>query len=76
MEYGPLPLMVHSGMFGNAPANNQALVLYQQMMQTGRKAMGGPSATLRSPVLEDFRANKTRRWELRVGSMNNHLLQR
>jgi hypothetical protein len=41
--------------------------LYQQGMRNGRPADSNePSAPLRSPLLEDFRANKTRKWELRV----------
>jgi pumilio RNA-binding family len=43
--------------------NPQAIRLYQQGIRTGRN---GPTAALRSQLLEDFRANKARNWELQV----------
>lgn len=52
----PVGLLV-PGMYGlNSPHG------FSQNMRTGRR---DDSAPLRSPLLEDFRTNKTRKWELR-----------
>ena len=52
----PVGLLV-PGMYGlNSPHG------FPQVMRTGRR---DDSAPLRSPLLEDFRTNKTRKWELR-----------
>jgi pumilio RNA-binding family len=47
--------------------NPQAMHAYQQGMRPGRRNDGTePSMALRSPLLDEFRANKARKWELRV----------
>ncbi|PFH54339.1 hypothetical protein AMATHDRAFT_135939 [Amanita thiersii Skay4041] len=40
------------------------LHVYSQNVRNGRRD-GDPSAALRSPLLDEFRANKSRKWELR-----------
>jgi hypothetical protein len=65
---GPHPLIISGfGMYGTNP---QAMQLYPQGMQSGRPADSSePSTPLRSALLEDFRANRTRNWELRVNAL-------
>ena len=53
MDYTQLPLMLPGPSLYEA---NMALTMLHNMQQI----------SLRSPLLEDFRTNKTRRWELRV----------
>lgn len=53
---GQLPLVLP---YGHGP-----FPVYPQGMR-GRRREVDPSAALRSPLLDDFRANKSRRWELR-----------
>ena len=66
---GQLPMMMPgSAMFGTPGGANQALSLYQQSLGHGRKfnGDGSPGLTLRSALLDEFRANKSRKWELKV----------
>lgn len=58
VEYGAqLPLMLP---YGHSP-----LHMYPQGIHGGRRD-GDISTTLRSALLDEFRANKSRKWELRV----------
>lgn len=58
-------LMQGSGMFGQSPGPHpQVLAAYQG---PGRKYEPGDlSISLRSPLLDEFRANKSRKWDLKV----------
>jgi pumilio RNA-binding family len=60
-----MPVMLPGGAMYGPSVNHQAMHLYQQGMRVGRTD-NEPTATLRSQLLEDFRANKARKWELRV----------
>lgn len=42
-----------------------AQAIYPQGMRLGRRDGGHPVMSLRSPVLDEFRSNKARKWELR-----------
>ena len=68
-EYaGQMPIMMPGAVMFGTPGGNQALTLFQQTLNHGRKLEGGDSSgvTLRSPLLDEFRANKSRKWELKV----------
>lgn len=70
-----MPIVVPGGaMFGAPGARNQALSLYQQSLSHGRKA-DAPGITLRSALLDEFRASKSRKWELRV-SYSSFIIER
>lgn len=58
-------------MFGAPGARNQALTLFQQTLNHGRKVEGinAPGITLRSALLDEFRASKSRKWELKVSRL-------
>ncbi|KAF8350692.1 armadillo-type protein [Amanita rubescens] len=57
LEYGmQLPMMLP---YGHGP-----LHMYPQGIRGGRRD-GDPSSTLRSALLDEFRANKSKKWELR-----------
>ncbi len=43
-----------------------AQAIYPHGMRLGRRDGGHPVMSLRSPVLDEFRSNKARKWELRV----------
>jgi pumilio RNA-binding family len=60
-----MPVMLPGGAMYGHSVNPQAMHLYQQGMRVGRSD-SEPTATLRSQLLEDFRSNKSRKWELRV----------
>lgn len=67
-EYaGQVPIMMPGAVMFGTPGNNQALTLFQQTLNHGRKLESGDSSgvTLRSPLLDEFRANKSRKWELK-----------
>lgn len=70
MEYGSqLPVMLPGGtMYGHAAMNPPAMHMYPHGGRIGRRGDGGLDnhAALRSPLLDEFRANKARKWELRV----------
>jgi len=58
LEYGTqLPMMLP---YGHGP-----LHMYPQGIRGSRRD-GDPSSTLRSALLDEFRANKSKKWELRV----------
>lgn len=58
LEYGAqLPMML--------PYGHGSLHMYPQGIRGSRRD-GDPSAALRSALLDEFRANKSRKWELRV----------
>ena len=48
----------------NHPMNQQAMQLYQRP-RTNRR-IGDAVVSLRSPLLDEFRADKSRNWDLRV----------
>jgi hypothetical protein len=60
VEYGS-PMMMVPGLFP------QGAHVYQRGPHPGRR--DAESAPLRSALLEDFRTNKTRKWELRVSQL-------
>lgn len=62
-------MMPGAAVFGTPGAGNQALTLFQQALNHGRKldTAVAPNVTLRSPLLDEFRTNKSRKWELKVG---------
>lgn len=62
VDYGAqMPMMMAGGMYGP-----QGMPGYPQHMRSGRRDNGDAVAALRSPLLDEFRANKTRKWELKV----------
>lgn len=64
MDYGS-HMMLAGNLYGHA--GPQAMHGYHQPMRPGRRdGSDGGMAALRSPLLDEFRANKTRKWELRV----------
>ncbi|KAF8495613.1 armadillo-type protein [Gautieria morchelliformis] len=74
VEYtGQLPVMLGGGVlppgtpvYPHTNANAHTIHLYQQGMRPGRRTDANESGTtLRSALLDEFRANKTRKWELR-----------
>ncbi len=63
LEYGTqLPMMLP---YGHGP-----LHMYPQGIRGGRRD-GDLSSTLRSALLDEFRANKSRKWELRVSILSS-----
>ena len=63
--------MLAGNLYGHA--GPQALHSYHQPMRPGRRdGSDGAMATLRSPLLDEFRANKNRKWELRVNSLTRY----
>jgi hypothetical protein len=60
-----MQMMLPGGAMYGPGVNPQAMHLYQQGMRVSRND-NEPSVHLRSQLLEDFRANKARKWELRV----------
>lgn len=81
VEYtGQLPVMLGGGVlppgtpvYPHTPANPH---IYQQGVRSNRRTDNSDSGvTLRSALLDEFRANKARKWELRVGHLINVYLQ-
>jgi hypothetical protein len=68
MDYvSPLSMMLPGGIYGHG-INPQAMQIYQQGMRPGRRNVPNlPIMAPRSPLLDEFRENKTRRWELKAG---------
>lgn len=62
-----LPFMLHNGaMYGHAGLSAHGMPFYHQNMRPGRRHDNiEATLALRSPLLDEFRANKTRKWELR-----------
>jgi hypothetical protein len=58
-----IPMILGGGMYG--PAGHQ-MHGYLQPMRPGRRDGSESGVALRSPLLDEFRANKARKWELRV----------
>lgn len=61
MDY--VPPMVSGGMYGHNPINAYP----HNMRHARRNDIILPSQPPRSALLDEFRANKVRKWELRVG---------
>ncbi|KAI6099869.1 ARM repeat-containing protein [Pisolithus croceorrhizus] len=59
--------MLHNGaMYGHAALNAHGIPFYHQNARPGRRHDNSEATlALRSPLLDEFRANKTRKWELR-----------
>ena len=68
MEYGTqLPFMVPGGaLYGHAGLNAHGVPFYHQTLRAGRRHDNDATLALRSPLLDEFRANKSRKWELKV----------
>jgi pumilio RNA-binding family len=65
LDYGSqIPMMLAGGMYGHG--GPQAMLGYSQAMRPGRRDSSETGIALRSPLLDEFRANKTRKWDLRV----------
>lgn len=71
MEYtGQLPVLIGANLMPGTPVythaapNTHPIHLYQGM-KPGRR-IDGAESSLRSQLLDDFRSNKARKWELRV----------
>lgn len=63
MDYGSqMPMMLAGGMYGPGPQMHG----YSQPIRSGRRDANDAGMALRSPLLDEFRANKARKWELRV----------
>ncbi|KAI6022683.1 armadillo-type protein [Pisolithus marmoratus] len=62
-----LPFMLHnSAVYGHATLNAHGMPFYHQNVRPGRRHDNSEATlALRSPLLDEFRANKTRKWELR-----------
>jgi pumilio RNA-binding family len=56
--------MLAGGMYGHG--GPQTMHGYSQVIRPGRRDGSETSIALRSPLLDEFRANKTRKWDLRV----------
>lgn len=63
VDYGAqMPMMLAGGIYGGP----QAMHSYPRGMHQARREVFDVGMTLRSPLLDEFRANKARKWELRV----------
>lgn len=63
LDYGSqMPMMLAGGLYG--PTGPQ-MHGYSQPMRPGRRDGGDSGMALRSPLLDEFRANKARKWDLR-----------
>ena len=56
-------------MYGHG-INPHTMHIYRQTLFPGRREGIGPSVTFRSPLLEEFRSDKARKWELQVKHIN------
>lgn len=72
IEYtGQLPVLLGTNVLPPTPiyshgvSNTHAIHLYPNL-RSSRRLDAGDSTPLRSALLDEFRANKTRKWELRV----------
>lgn len=69
IDYGAqVPFVLHNGaMFTHANMSAHGMPFYHQNVRPGRRHDNSEATlALRSPLLDEFRANKTRKWELRV----------
>lgn len=65
LDYGSqIPMMLAAGVYGHS--GPQAMHGYSQAMRPGHLDGSEAGIALRSPLLDEFRANKARKWELRV----------
>ena len=80
VEYtGQLPVILSGGVlppgtpvYSHAAPNPHAVHLYQQGVRPSRRVEASDSGiALRSALLDEFRANKARKWELMVGMCVN-----
>lgn len=70
MEYGTqLPFMLGGALYGHSGLNPHGIPFYHQSLRPGRRHDNDPTLALRSPLLDEFRANKSRKWELRVSAV-------
>lgn len=78
VEYtGQLPVMLGGGVlppgtpvYPHTTPNLHSMHLYSQGIRPGRRSDNNDSAVaLRSALLDEFRANKARKWELRVNEI-------
>lgn len=72
---GQIPLMMQPPVFyGHSPQATAQIYHHHQQLgsRPGRRGdmVEGP-VPLRSPLLEEFRANKARKWELRVSHQSS-----
>jgi hypothetical protein len=69
-DYGAqIPFMIPNGaMYGPAA---HGIPFYHHNVRPGRRQDTSESLALRSPLLDEFRANKSHKWELRVCQMHN-----
>jgi pumilio RNA-binding family len=70
MDYSAqLPFILpNGGMYGHTGLNAHGMPFYHQNIRPTRRHDNSEAAlALRSPLLDEFRANKSRKWELRVG---------
>ena len=67
MDYNAPMSMIFPGVsvYGHG-VNPQVMLVYQQGIYSGRND-NQPTGVIRSQLLEDFRENRDRQWELRVG---------
>jgi pumilio RNA-binding family len=63
LDYSSQIPMILGGMYGPTGPHIHG---YSQHMRHGRRGGGESGMALRSPLLDEFRANKARKWELRV----------
>jgi pumilio RNA-binding family len=68
VDYGSsFPMVLPGGAIYGPGINPRAMHIYQQGIRPGCRSDGNePSVALRSPLLDEFRANKARKWELRA----------
>ncbi|KAI9571535.1 ARM repeat-containing protein [Boletus coccyginus] len=52
-------------LYGHAGLNAHGIPFYHQSVRPGRRHDNDATLALRSPLLDEFRANKSRKWELR-----------
>lgn len=73
VEYGTqLPFMLPGGaLYGHAGLNAHGIPFYHQSVRPVRRHDNDAALALRSPLLDEFRANKSRKWELRVSCITD-----
>ncbi|KAG9318499.1 armadillo-type protein [Chiua virens] len=67
IEYSTqVPFMLPgSALYGHPGLNAHGIPFFHQNVRPGRRHDNDPTLSLRSPLLDEFRANKSRKWELR-----------
>jgi hypothetical protein len=66
MDYGQMPIMITGGLYG--PTGPQ-MHGYSHHMRFGRR---DGEVAIRSPLLDEFRANKARKWDLKVSHRSDY----